>query len=187
MLAPRAPVALLSCLFYERAWRDPKLSRRLLTVFGKALQSSCGAADAAWRAIVATRRQAPADKPNHRYWQGPAAFHAAKGPWMWQRSDIEDLAKELYGSRAQVDADAFVTKLSGLPYVYAYFAFTYLPMAETLGIIKLHNGEKRCHDEWHGARSDQHLSSLGVVQTHASLARRGQGLLHAGRHDAPGL
>ena len=41
---------------------------------------------------------------------------------MWQRSDIEDLAKELYGSRAQVDADAFVTKLSGLPYVYAYFS-----------------------------------------------------------------
>ena len=142
VLAPRARVALLTCLFYERAWRDPRLSRRFLSTFRKALQRGGGAADAAWQAIVATRRLAPSDKPNHRYWQGPAAFHAAKGPWMWQRRDIEGLATELYGSRARVDAEAFVTKLSGLPCVSAYFAFTYLRMVETLGVVQLHNGEK---------------------------------------------
>ena len=123
-LAPRAPSVLLTCLFYERAWCDSRLSRRFLTAFRKALQSSCGAADAAWQAIVATRGETPADKPIHRYWQGPAAFHAAKGPWMWQRSVIEGLAKELYGSRARVDAEAVVTKLSDLSCVSAYVAFT---------------------------------------------------------------
>ena len=141
-LAPRAPVALLTCLFYERAWREPRLSRRLLTAFQKALQTTPGAADAAWQAITTTRRLAPADKPNHRYWQGPAALNAARGPWMWQRSEIEDLAKELYRSRARVDAETFVTKLSSLPYVSAYFAFTYLRMVETLGIVQLRNCEK---------------------------------------------
>ena len=139
-IAPqRANVALLTCLFYERAWREPRLSRRLLTAFQKALQTTPGAADAAWQAITTTRRLAPADKPNHKYWQGPAALNAAKGPWMWQRGEIEDLATELYRNRARVDAATFVTKLSSLPYVSAYFAFTYLRMVETLGIVQLRN------------------------------------------------
>ena len=141
-LAPRARVALLTSLFYERAWRDPRLSRRFLSTFRQALRRGGGGADAAWHAIVTTRRLAPRDKPNHRYWQGPAAFHAANGPWMWHRSDIESLSTELYGSRARVDAEAFVTKLSSLPCVSGYFAFTYLRMVETLGVIQLHNGEK---------------------------------------------
>ena len=141
-LAPRSPVALLTCLFFERAWRDPKLSRRLLTAFGQALQTGCGCAEAAWRSIVSTRRRAPADKPNHKYWPGPAAFHAAQGPWLWQRSDIEALAKELYQSRVRVDAEAFVVKLSCLPYVSAYGGFSYLRMAETLGMVQLYNQDK---------------------------------------------
>ena len=142
VLAPRACVALLTCLFYERAWRDPRLSRRLLIVFRKAVQRRGRAPDAAWQEIVATRRLAPGNRPNHRFAHVPAAFHAAMGLRKWKCRDIEGLATELYGCRARVDAEAFVAKLSGLLSVSAYFAFSYLRMVETLGVVQLHNGAR---------------------------------------------
>ena len=132
-------VPLLIVLMYERAWRDPALSRCFLTHFTKNMAAGRRPLSAAWASIKKTRKRAPADAPNHRFWSGPSALAAAQGPWAWDPWQVECIARDLLCNREGIDADDYVSKLSALPYFSRYFAWTFLRLCEVLGCIRLHN------------------------------------------------
>ena len=132
-------VSVLIALFFERAWRDAALSRQFLLTWTKFRIAGVDPVLATWRAIIRTRALSPADQPNHRFWSGPSAFAAAKGPWHWDHNALEQVARDMVRHRGPIDAAAFVERLSELPYVSGYFAYTFLRIAETLGIVRLRN------------------------------------------------
>jgi len=135
------PVSLLLARWYERAWRDPVLSRAFL----KHLKRDCAARRspvvATWMSIKKTRALAPPDTPNHRFWAGPSAFSAAKGPWAWEPAALEELMRDILRHRVALDAHVYVAKLSALPYVSAYTSFAYLRTLQALGCVNLGNTE----------------------------------------------
>ena len=132
-------VSLLIALFFERAWRDAALSRKFLQAWCELRVAGVAPLIATWRAITRTRALAPADQPNHRFWSGPSVFSAAKGPWFWDHNVLDQIARDMVRHRGPIDAAAFVERLSELPYVSGYFAYTFLRIAETLGIVRLRN------------------------------------------------
>ena len=135
----RDNVSVLIALFFERAWRDAALSRQFLRAWSKLRVAGVAPVTATWRAIIRTRALSPADQPNHRFWSGPSAFSAAKGPWHWDHNVLEQVARDMVRHRGPIDAAAFVERLSELPYVSGYFAYTFLRIAETWGIVRLRN------------------------------------------------
>ena len=135
----RDNVSLLIALFFERAWRDGALSRHFLRTWWRLRSAGMPPVKATWRAIIRTRPLAPADEPNHRFWSGPSCFAAAKGPWHWNHSELEQVVRDMVQQRGTIDAAAFVDRLSTLPYVSHYFGYTFLRIAEAMGLVSLRN------------------------------------------------
>ena len=135
----RDNVSLLIALFFERAWRDGALSRHFLRAWCRLRSAGMPPVKATWRAIIRTRPLAPADEPNHRFWSGPSCFAAAKGPWHWDHSVLEQVVRDMAQPRRTLDAAAFVDRLATLPYVSHYFGYTFLRIAEAMGLVSLRN------------------------------------------------
>ena len=134
-------VSLLIALFFERAWRDAALSRHFLRAWIQLRVAGMTPVTATWRAIIRTCALAPPDQPNHRFWSGPSAFSAAKGPWHWDHKVLEQVARAMVQHRGPIDAAEYVRRLSELPYVSDYFAYTFLRIAETLGLVRLRKAD----------------------------------------------
>ena len=153
-------MALLVALLYERAWRDPVLSRRFLDHFTAACSAGHLPLEAAWLSIRKTRVLAPASRADHRFWSGPSAFAAAAGPWQWEKVVIESLARDIARHHDRINAQVYVAKLSALPYVSDYFAFSYLRTLEVLQCVTLHNVEPAAAAMSHTVASLTSICSL---------------------------
>ena len=134
-------VSLLLALWYERAWRNPVLSRAFLHAFQRQCASGHTPLAATWLSIMQTRRLAPRVTPNFRFWHGPNAFNAAAGPWVWQPRVLEHLLRDISRHRTSLDAGVYAAKLSALPYVSAYNAFAYLRTLQALGCMTLRKAD----------------------------------------------
>ena len=135
----RSPRATLVALLYERAWRHPRLSAHLLRRQRLNSRLCASALEATWKSITETHVKAPASRPNHQFWPGPSAFSAARGPWLWQRSDVEDVMQCILASRNNVNATVMAAKLTCIPHISSYFAFGFLRDLQAAGLIRLHH------------------------------------------------
>ena len=138
----KRPASLLVAMFYERAWRDPRLSHKFLQYWKRALEMGLLPLDATWLGVRRTCRMAPADRPNHRFWSGPSAFSAARGPWAWEGVEVERVVRAILQCGGVVEAVEHVARMSAMPYVSQYFAFGYLRNLEALGLLRLRNAAK---------------------------------------------
>ena len=173
-------LSLVVAMLYERAWRDPVISRQFLQHFRSALEGGRSPLDATWKAIVMARELAPAETPNHRFWPGPSAFCAARGPWAWKPHDVEAIARKMLDSGFVVDAVVFVQKWSSIPYMSDYFAFGYLRNLEASGMIRLRNSAKAASAMSEGVAD---LTALCPIALWGKVLQRGVGLTQGIFHD----
>lgn len=127
----------LLALLYERSWRDPRLSAYFLSRQAVNLRLHSCPLQATWKSVRQTRAKAPATLPDHRFWPGPAALNAARGPWAWEESTVLGVVEGILACKGGVDAADMVAEMKQLPYISGYFAFGYLRDLHAAGLIHL--------------------------------------------------
>jgi len=134
--AGAGPKQVAMALLYDRAWREPQLTRQLMEQFTLAKMWSGSANEGMWQAIEMVKKAAPPTRHNGKYWKGPTALHSARMPHMWPRDRVERIAERLGSSVGQsVDgrelADLMHSKnpRTGLQLMSAYHVYHYLRVA----------------------------------------------------------
>jgi len=127
------PKQVAMAVLYDRAWREPQLTRLLLERFALAKMWTGNANEGMWQAIDMVKKVASRIPHARKYWKGSLAVHSAEMPHLWPRERVDRITEILGRAMNQrVDGQELALLMqsrnatTGLQHMSAYHVYSYL-------------------------------------------------------------
>ena len=158
-------------LLFDRAWRDPARTNRLIRNWGRVPLKNVGV-DAMWQCIITERRRMSPTTLNSKYWSGPSAFHNAAMVHEWRKQDVVALAFDVAAASRKLNAKVLLPQMMALPRMARYNAYA------MFRVLEMALGATSCNSHVYAASMSKGVAALSSVLTLADVIRAHPGRKH---------